>query len=225
MSFSDLLKKSVLEGFINADITTAHILMVLGVTLLLAGYVYIIYRLHNRNAFYNTEFNMALAVLPVVTAGVVLALQSSLVISLGMVGALSIVRFRTAVKDALDLVFLFWAISVGLICGAGLFALALIVSLVVSVLILFLSLIKQSATPMLLSLCAENEAAAKELEKAAADSCRAFQVKSRSVNGRGVEIVAEVRVEDAAALLSACMATEGCSNASLFTREGAVVRG
>ena len=121
MSFNDVIKNSVLEGFASTDITPAALAVVLGSSTLLGVYLYVVYRLASRNAFYSRDFNKALALMPVITAAIVLAMQSSIVISLGMVGALSIVRFRNAVKDPMDLVFLFWSISVGIICGAGLY--------------------------------------------------------------------------------------------------------
>ena len=120
MSFRDVIKKSVLEGFVQSDIGTVAVLVTLGITTLLALYIYYIYRLSSRSAFYSRDFNKTLALMPVVTAAIVLAMQSSIVISLGMVGALSIVRFRNAVKDPMDLLFLFWSISVGIVCGARL---------------------------------------------------------------------------------------------------------
>ncbi len=117
MSFNDVIKNSVLEGFASTDITPAALAVVLGITTLLGVYLYVVYRLASRNAFYSRDFNKALALMPVITAAIVLAMQSSIVISLGMVGALSIVRFRNAVKDPMDLVFLFWSISIGIVAG------------------------------------------------------------------------------------------------------------
>ena len=90
---------------------------------------------------YSKQFNIVLGVLPVVTAGIILAMQSNLVISLGMVGALSIVRFRTAVKEPKDLLFLFWSIGIGIILGARNYELALLISLVVTILLFLLELI------------------------------------------------------------------------------------
>ena len=91
MSFNDVIKNSVLEGFASTDITPAALAVVLGITTLLGVYLYVVYRLASRNAFYSRDFNKALALMPVITAAIVLAMQSSIVISLGMVGALSIV--------------------------------------------------------------------------------------------------------------------------------------
>ena len=96
MGFKDVFKKSFLEGFTSMDITTGKIAATLIVTALLALYIFAIYRLVTRKVFYSKNFNISLAVMSLITAAIILAMQSNLVISLGMVGALSIVRFRTA---------------------------------------------------------------------------------------------------------------------------------
>ena len=106
MSFKDMIKNSVLESF-SSDITPQRIIIVLLAALVLGLYVFVIYRMAVNNEFYSKDFNRTLVLMAVVTAGIVLAIQSNLVISLGMVGALSIVRFRTAIKSSIDLFFLF----------------------------------------------------------------------------------------------------------------------
>ena len=120
MSFKDIFKKSFLEGFASTEITTVTVLAALAIACALAFYIFLTYRVLTRKTFYSKNFNISLAGITVITAALILTMQSSVVLSLGMVGALSIVRFRTAIKDPIDLMFLFWAISVGIICGAGL---------------------------------------------------------------------------------------------------------
>ena len=115
MSFKDIFKKSFLEGFASTEITTLTVVTALGVACLLALYIFFVYR----KTFYSKNFNITLAGVTVITASLILTMQSSVVLSLGMVGALSIVRFRTAIKEPMDLMFLFWSISVGIICSGG----------------------------------------------------------------------------------------------------------
>ena len=95
-----MLKKSVVEGFSAGNLDTSHIIVVLAVAVALGLFIYAVYRTTSKSGFYNRGFNKALAIMPVITAAIMLAMQSNLVISLGMVGALSIVRFRNAVKDS-----------------------------------------------------------------------------------------------------------------------------
>ena len=131
MSTKDLIKQSIIENF-TTDISKMTILIIMLVAIIMGIYRFIVYRLAVNNEFYSKDFNRTVALIVVVTAAVVLAIQSNLVISLGMVGALSIVRFRTAVKNPLDLLFLFWSISTGIICGTGLFLIALVLCVVMT---------------------------------------------------------------------------------------------
>ena len=112
MSFRDIIKNSILETMENSTLSTASICVTLGIAILFCIYIYTVYYLSQKKGFYNKQFNIVLGVLPIITAGIILAMQSNLVISLGMVGALSIVRFRTAVKEPKDLLFLFWSIGI-----------------------------------------------------------------------------------------------------------------
>ncbi|MCF0129786.1 MAG: hypothetical protein HUJ70_14475 [Pseudobutyrivibrio sp.] len=106
MSFTDMFKKSVVKSFDVGNIDAAAIVITLALTFVLCLYIFMIYRLVCRREFYDKEFNISMAIVFMITAGIVLAMQSSLVVSLGMVGALSIVRFRTAIKKPKDLMFL-----------------------------------------------------------------------------------------------------------------------
>ncbi|MDE7286704.1 MAG: DUF4956 domain-containing protein, partial [Lachnospiraceae bacterium] len=133
MNYIDIFKKSFLEGYASANLTVKSILVCMLITILISAYIFMVYRMLNRNAFYNKNFNMSLPAIAILTAAIILTIQSNIVISLGMVGALSIVRFRTAIKDPMDLVFLFWAISIGIICGAGFAVIAVIASAVLTV--------------------------------------------------------------------------------------------
>ncbi|MCF0187752.1 MAG: DUF4956 domain-containing protein, partial [Bacteroidaceae bacterium] len=132
MSFTDMFKKSVVKSFDVGNIDTAAIVLTLALTFVLCLYIFMIYRLVSRREFYDKEFNVSMAIVSMITAGIVLAMQSSLVVSLGMVGALSIVRFRTAIKKPKDLMFLFWSIGTGIICGARIYPLAIILALCVT---------------------------------------------------------------------------------------------
>ena len=105
MSFQDAIKKSVMDGFMAGDISLGKIVAVLLITFVIAVYIFMVYKYISKDSFYDNNFNVSMAIISVVTAGIIIAMQSSIVISLGMVGALSIVRFRTAIKDPLDLLF------------------------------------------------------------------------------------------------------------------------
>ena len=155
MSFKDIFKKSFLEGFATAELTGRVILAALGIAAVLALYIFFVYRIMTRKTFYSRNFGIALVGVALITAALILTMQSSVVISLGMVGALSIVRFRTAIKDPLDLMFLFWSISVGIICGAGMAQIAVILSVGLTVAILLLEKLPVAKAPMILVVNAE----------------------------------------------------------------------
>ena len=222
MGFKDVFKKSFLEGFTSMDITTGKIAATLIVTALLALYIFAIYRLVTRKVFYSKNFNISLAVMSLITSAIILAMQSNLVISLGMVGALSIVRFRTAIKDPMDLAFLFWSISIGIICGAGLYEIALVTSVGVTVFILVLDMLPVGKAPMMLVVnCSEMNG-----EKAVLDVvgkyARYYKVKSRNLSKGRLDLVIELKVKEESALVSEVAALDGMLSASMISHDGEV---
>lgn len=222
MSIKDAIKKSVLQEFTDPAVTMGDIAAALGMAAVLALYIYLIYKLVTRSAFYSRDFNKSLAMLPVITAGILLAMQSSFVISLGSVGALSIVRFRNAVKDPMDLVFLFWSISIGIVCGAKLYALAILLSLVLTVLVFVLDLIPAAKSPMLLVMNGSDanvEAALKPILK---QQAKAAHVKSRNLTTAGIDLIVELRPNDPPALVQACAALPGVQSVSLLDHDGQI---
>lgn len=222
MGFKDVFKKSFLEGFNGMDITTAKIAATLFVTALLALYIFAIYRLVTRKVFYSKNFNIALASLSLITAAIILAMQSNLVISLGMVGALSIVRFRTAIKDPMDLVFLFWSISIGIICGAGLYEVALVTSVAVTVFILVLDMIPVSRAPMMLVVNSSKMDDEQTVLDVVGKYAKSYKVKSRNLSKGRLDMVVELRVKDESGLVSEVAALDGMIGASLIAHDGEV---
>ena len=145
------------------------------------------------SAIYSGDFNNALATLPVITAGIVLAMQSSIVISLGMVGALSIVRFRNAVKSSLDLTFLFWSISAGIIAGAGLYEIVIILSLIVTLLLLCLDFLPVGKAPYTVVINGEDIDVKSQLEPVLKKSVSSYKIRSVSKSKTRTDIVVQVR--------------------------------
>ena len=216
MSIKDAIKKSVLQEFTDPAVTMGDIAAALGMAAVLALYIYLIYKLVTRSAFYSRDFNKSLAMLPVITAGILLAMQSSFVISLGSVGALSIVRFRNAVKDPMDLVFLFWSISIGIVCGAKLYALAILLSLVLTVLVFVLDLIPAAKSPMLLVMNGSDASVEAALQPILKQQAKAAHVKSRNLTTAGIDLIVELRPNDSPALVQACAALPGVQSVSLL---------
>ena len=195
MSVKDVIKASVMDSF-SSDITLQRIVIVLVLAMLLGFYVFAVYRLAVNNEFYSKDFNRTLVLMAVVTAGIVLAVQSNLVISLGMVGALSIVRYRTAVKSSIDLFFLFWAISIGIICGAGLYLLAAALCVAVT---LGLFITGKMTSPVKLGLLIIN-CDSIETAESAVESIRPLtkflRMKNKTVAAGNVELILEYKSKD-----------------------------
>ena len=171
---------------------------------------------------YTHLFNISLAAMSLITAAIILAMQSNLVISLGMVGALSIIRFRTAIKDPMDLVFLFWSISIGIICGAGLYEVALITSVVVTVCILVLDLLPVAKVPMMLEVNSSVLDQEQDILGVGGKYAKAYKVKSRNLSKGRLDMVVELRVKDESGLVAEVAAMEGMVSASLIAHDGEV---
>lgn len=220
MSFKDMIKSSVLNNF-TSDITAGRIAIVLAVSLLLGLYVFIVYRMAVNNEFYSRDFNRTLVLMAVVTAAIVLAVQSNLVISLGMVGALSIVRYRTAIKSSLDLFFLFWAISIGIICGAGLYILALALCLIVTIGLFITGKMASPVALGLLIVSCDSPDAADRVTETIKPLTRFLRMKNRTVSKDNVELILEYKADDDKALENAITGLDGVNRFSFmnFDRE------
>lgn len=220
MKFADLIKKSVLEGFSYTDITTTKILVVLGVAFVLAMYIHLVYKLVTKNEFYYKSYGVCMTLMAVVTAGIILAMQSSLVISLGMVGALSIVRFRTAIKDPMDLLFLFWSIATGIICGAGLFELAICTALATTVGVILFHFLPVKIDAYLLVINATSSAAFDAIKDELQKMHVGFTVKSKNISANRMELILEAKIKcDEKELLDALMTLEQVESVHLLEND------
>lgn len=220
MSFKDIFKKAFIQGFANSDITLTSIIVALAIAAILAIYIFMAYRVITRKTFYSKNFNISLACITIITAGLILTMQSNIVLSLGMVGALSIVRFRTAVKDPLDLTFLFWAISVGIICGAGLARVAVILSIVITLGILILDRLPGTKAPMILIINSTDLESEKTILDSVAKYSKYFKVKSRNMTNTSLDMVVELRTSNGGELVQTIMNLPCVSSASLLSHDG-----
>ena len=197
-------------------------MVTLGVTTVLAAYIFIVYYTATKKTFYNKSFNISMALVAVITSAIILAMQSNLVISLGMVGALSIVRFRTAIKDPMDLMFLFWSISTGIICGANMYAIALLSSLVITIGLFLLELTPVGRATSLLIVSMEKPEKEEELLNAVKGFSRVCQVKSRNLSEGGMNLIVECKPVKGQELLVKVKEIEGVFGVSLMAHDGEV---
>ena len=222
MGFSDIIKNSVLQKLQVNSLSTVDIVLALGLSVLGGLFIYAVYRVNSRSGFYNRSFNKSLATLPVITAAIMLAMGSNLTISLGMVGALSIVRFRNAVKDPSDLTYLFWSIATGIIVGACLFELGIILALVTAVILSVLDFIPTLRAPCLLVISGDAVELEEKILQAVKLFCKKAKVRSRNINKKGVEWIIELQLDKETELLSNLSALEGLSSVHLMTHDGEV---
>lgn len=222
MELIQTIKKAFLEGFATSEISILTIFLCIFCTILISAYIFFIYKKINKNSFYNRGFNLSLIGISVVTAAVILTIQSNIVVSLGMVGALSIVRFRTAIKDPMDLVFLFWSISVGIICGAGFAMIAVIASLGMTVVIVLFNMMPSAKDNLVLIVNADSCALEEQIMQIVGTACKYAKVRARNVTKTSLNMAIEVKVEDQTALIQNLLQIEGLTLASLVEHDGEV---
>ena len=222
MSFSDIFKKSFLYGFSSADINIYTAATAMLITCFLALYLFVVYRVLTRKTFYSKSFNISLAGIALITSGIILTIQSSIVVSLGMVGALSIVRFRTAVKDPMDLMFLFWAIAVGIICGVGMAEIAIMLSIMLTVGIIVLNGLPVAKAPLILVANASGLDAEEKIMAVVRNYSKHCAVKSRNMTKTSLDLIVELRTSDGSGLIRDLLEIETVESASLMAHDGEV---
>ncbi|MEK3660999.1 DUF4956 domain-containing protein [Paenibacillus sp. FSL F4-0236] len=219
-TFSDIIKNSVIDNFVS-DISISKMLITLGVAFLIGYFIYLLYKRVFSGVLYSKSFNVSLMGMTMITATVIIAINSNLVLSLGMVGALSIVRFRTPIKDPTDLIFLFWAAVAGIVTGAGFFTLAIVGSIIIG-LILFL-FIKHSSieTPYLLVINCDSDESEREVHSHITKSVKRFNVKQKTVSANNIELTLELRLDDkVGGFVNKVSDLKGVKNALLISYSG-----
>ena len=187
---------SILDLFSELDaleLTIPDILLNLLVVLILSLWVLLIYKLSYQSNVYNKSFAMSLPVSALVTTMVIMAVSSNVILSLGMVGALSIVRFRTAIKNPLDTIFMFWAIGIGITIGANMTLLAVLSSVIIGLSILFVQALELFNSPYILIVSLEKEYDEKKLLEAVKKLYPKFQVRNKSLQLDNSEYTFELR--------------------------------
>ena len=219
-SLGNIFKSSFLESVTEFSAVDTLIGMVFA--LVIGLFIFLIYKKTFSGIMYSTGFAMSLIGLSLVTTLVIMAVTSNVVLSLGMVGALSIVRFRAAIKEPMEIVFLFWSLAVGIVIGAGMIPLAIIGSAIIGlILILFVNRRFHGSVPYILIVNCANEAAEQAAMALIKESVSKYIVKSKTVNASGIELTSEIRVKDAGTdFVNRINAVEGVSGATLVTFNG-----
>ncbi|HQC38931.1 MAG TPA: DUF4956 domain-containing protein, partial [Thermotogota bacterium] len=179
MNFQDFFRSSFLENITSFSTLDALIAMVLALGI--GIFIFIVYRKTFSGVMYSTSFGISLVAMTLITTLIILAVTSNIILSLGMVGALSIVRFRTAIKDPLDIVFLFWSLAAGIILGAGLLPLAVFGSIFIGIVLVLFANRKTTDTPYMLIIRCSDDQAEKTARQYIANKVKKGLVKSKTV--------------------------------------------
>lgn len=219
MTFNDIFKSSFLENVTEFSILDT--LIGLGFALVIGLFIFVIYKKTLTGVLYSNGFALTLVGLSLVTTLVIMAVTSNVVLSLGMVGALSIVRFRAAIKEPVEIVFLFWSLAVGIVIRAGMVPLAVIGSAIIGLILLLFANRKVRHNPYILVLsCADEGAETAALELLGRNTAL-WQVKSKTVTASGIELTAELRARDAStAFVNEISRLPGVGNATLVSYNG-----
>jgi uncharacterized membrane protein YhiD involved in acid resistance len=220
VNFSDVFKSSILEKTSSFSLIDSIIGLV--VAFAVGLFIYWVYKKTFSGVIYSHTFNISLIIMSMATALIIMGISSNVLLSLGMVGALSIVRFRTPIKDPMDLVYLFWAIIAGILCGAGFILLVVIGSVLIgAVLLFFVNKIKID-NPYLVVIKYQDNSIEESLEHVLTQSSKKHTVKSKSVMpGNQFEVTYEVRVnEDNLSFINTLSDLEGVESAVMLSYDG-----
>lgn len=219
MTFNDIFKSSFLEKVSSFSLLDVVVAMV--VAFALGLFIYIVYKRTFRGVMYSSSFGVSLMAMTLITTLIILAVTSNVILSLGMVGALSIVRFRTAVKEPLDIAFLFWAISAGIVTGAGLIPLAVVGSIFIGVILTVFVNVKTSDTPYIAVISCTDENAEQSAMAILKANTKKQLVKSKTVTAAGIELMVEVKLSEGSTKVCNMLSdTAGVTKAALVSYNG-----
>lgn len=219
MTFNDIFKSSFLENVTSVSITDMALALVLAFAVGL--FIFLVYKKTYQGVMYSSSFGTTLIALTMITAVVILAVTSNVVLSLGMVGALSIVRFRTAIKEPLDIAFLFWSIAVGIVLASGMILLAVVGSVIIGLILLIFVNRKSHLNPYIVVLSCRDGKSEKSAVEYLSRNVKKCSVKSKTVQSGSVELNLEVRLaSDSTDFVNTLAALPGVSSAVLVSYNG-----
>lgn len=219
INFSDIFKNDFLDNFNNA-ISKTNVVITLGMALVFALVVFYVYKLTCDNVVNSKKFNITMSLMTIVTTAVVMSMQANVVVSLGMVGALSIVRFRTAIKEPKDLLFLFWSISNGIIIGAGVYFVVFILAIILTIGLLLFEKLPGNKIPYLLIVNLQNLKAEGQIIEILEKNKIKYRAKSKNISNNNIDIIYELSHNDTNKLLEEINHIKGLNSLNLITQDG-----
>lgn len=222
LTFNDILSSSIVDNITNFSLTDMAIAMIL--SFIIGLFIYYVYKKTFSGVMYSSGFGVSLIAMAVVTTMIIIAISSNIILSLGMVGALSIVRFRSAVKEPMDIAYLFWAISAGIVTGAGLIPLAVFGSVFIGIILMIFSVRKPTDQPYILVVDFDGDEAETAVMDIIKSSVKKHVLRSKTLSGVGTELTIEVRLPDSESkFLNKISETSGVKSAVLVSYNGEYV--
>ena len=219
MTFKDIFKSSFLEATTTFSITDTLLSLVL--SFVIGIFIMAVYKKTFKGVMYSNSFCVSLLALTLITTLIILAVTSNVILSLGMVGALSIVRFRSAIKEPLDISFLFWSIAAGIVLGAGLLPLAIIGSIFIGIILILFVNKDTKDNPYILVVNLEGDEVENRVLSYVKEKCKKYIVKSKTVSVNGTEFSIEIRLNDMSTeFVNIISSLEGVKNAVLVSYNG-----
>lgn len=219
MTFNDIFKSDFLDNV--TYISILDMVIALALAFAIGLFIFLVYKKTFSGVMYSSGFSVTLIALTMISTFVILAVTSNVVLSLGMVGALSIVRFRTAIKEPLDIAFLFWAIAAGIVLAAGMIPLAVFGSVVIGVILLVFCNNKSKDSPYIVVISCSGENTENVVSEYLKENVKKLVIKSKTVSKDGVELNYEVRlIEENTKFINALANMHGVNNAVLVSYNG-----
>ena len=190
--------ENITNNYSNTILTSNVIISVLLVTIILSIYEFLVYRFVSHRSFYNKSFNISITVMPLFISTIILCLQSNVIMTLGAIGILAIIRFRTAVKDPVDMLYILWSVHIGIICGCRLYEIAVITSIIVTILLLLLENFAMGKRPYIVLIHTNEDVAENIIKKCS----KRYSVKSRNYTSDGIDYTFELSIKDISKLTS-----------------------
>ena len=230
MTFASLLQATSVSGIISSTglaaefktIVPSDLFLALGLGFIVGSVIALVYKKTYRGVLYSPSFAITLIMLTLITTPVVMCIKSDIALSMGMVGALSIVRFRTAVKDPMDTAYMFWALTMGILLGAGLHLIALIVVLCIAVLMFILTFVKFSNPNSYLLVVHYDEYCEQAINAELRRSVKGFKLRSKSLTRAGAEMTYEIRLNERHEIVTRMLDIEGVHDATLVACQSEV---
>ncbi|MBQ9552851.1 MAG: DUF4956 domain-containing protein [Clostridia bacterium] len=220
LDFSEIFRSNFLTKLTAVSITDC--LITLAISFVIGLFIYFIYRKTFAGVIYSGTFSSSLIAMTMITALVCIGISSNAVLSLGMVGALSIVRFRSAIKDPIDIVFIFWAITEGILCGAGLVTLSLIGAPVIGLLLFLFSLRRDFSEPYLFVVRVQSEKAERDATEIVSEAVKSCRLKSKTMTDTtGTELIFDIRLKKGKSdFIQQISEVDGVTYSSLVSYDG-----